>query len=191
MARPSLKDQRTAEILDAYLRCVARFGLEGATQDRIAAQAGLKRPMLRHYLGNKDDMVQALADHVIAQFDAMMIALETALDEISDPQGFIALLFLDEGSDPDLTLAWQSLAAACAHDASLRAPLLDSQARFLGLLQKALQRLYPHANADDLRAVSQGLVALFGSYDALTPLQPPTQWGEDMKQAAHMLMRGL
>ena len=68
MPRPSLKDQRSQEILDAYLTCVAHFGLDGATQERIAEEAGVKRPLLRHYLGNKDEMITALADYVVAGF---------------------------------------------------------------------------------------------------------------------------
>ena len=34
MPRPSLKAQRSEEILDAYERCVARYGVEGATLEK-------------------------------------------------------------------------------------------------------------------------------------------------------------
>ena len=41
MARPIVKDQRRAEILDAFEACVARYGVEGATLAKTAEQAGL------------------------------------------------------------------------------------------------------------------------------------------------------
>ena len=36
MGRPSLTEVRTVEILDAFERCVARYGLEGSSLERIA-----------------------------------------------------------------------------------------------------------------------------------------------------------
>ena len=38
MPRPSVKAERTEEILDAFERCVARYGVEGSTLERIAEQ---------------------------------------------------------------------------------------------------------------------------------------------------------
>ena len=43
MARPSVKDERTEAILAAFERCVARHGVEGATLQRTADEAGLAR----------------------------------------------------------------------------------------------------------------------------------------------------
>ena len=103
MPRPTLKDQRSAEILDAYLTCVARFGLEGATQERIAAEAGVKRPLLRHYLGNRDDMTAALADHVINAFAEVTEAVSVQFGSQGEPSELIDALFDDgHGHDPRL-----------------------------------------------------------------------------------------
>ena len=54
MGRPDLTEVRTAEILDAFERCVARFGLEGSSLERDAEEAGMKRSILRHYIGNRN-----------------------------------------------------------------------------------------------------------------------------------------
>ena len=68
MGRPSLKEQRSAEILDAFGRCVARYGVEGSTLERIAEEAGVKRTILRHYVGNRSDLISALSVRIEREF---------------------------------------------------------------------------------------------------------------------------
>ena len=110
MPRPSLKDQRSQEILDAYLTCVARFGLDGATQERIAEEAGVKRPLLRHYLGNKDEMIAALAEYTLEGFAMSLDGLRQALPDRATPTDLVDALFAENsGTDPRLMLAYQAL----------------------------------------------------------------------------------
>lgn len=192
MPRPSLKDQRSAEILDAYLTCVARFGLEGATQERIAAEAGVKRPLLRHYLGNRDEMIMALAAHVIEGFAAVTEALDAALQSVNSAQEMVDLLFADgHENDPRLTLVWQALAASAADQPEMRQQLLDSFARFLDVITQTLRRLAPGSSDLRVQAVTQGVAAALVNFDAMSPLAPPAQWQEELKHAARILAESL
>jgi len=43
------------------------------------------------------------------------------------------------------------------------------------------------AQDTDIRAVTQGISAIFVSMDALSPLQPPEIWRAELKQAAWLL----
>lgn len=54
VGRPSLAEQRIGEILDAYARCVARYGVEGTTLQLVADEAGMARGNVRHYVGNRE-----------------------------------------------------------------------------------------------------------------------------------------
>ncbi|WP_298905047.1 TetR/AcrR family transcriptional regulator [uncultured Aliiroseovarius sp.] len=192
MPRPSLKDQRTEEILDAYLTCVARFGLEGATQARIAAEAGVARPLLRHNLGNKDRMIAALTDHVIKGFATSTEALEEAAAHVTRPTDLVDLLFAENGgSDPRLMLAWQALTASVADYPEMRAPLLASLTRFLDVIEAALTQVAPQAPQALLRVVTQGIAAPYINLDAMTPLKPPAAWRDELKQAATILAASL
>lgn len=192
MPRPSLKDQRTEEILDAYLTCVARFGLEGATQERIAKLAGVKRPLLRHYLGNKDQMIAALTAHVIDGFAKSTKALDEALRGQKTPAELVELLFAKSGgSDPRLMLAWQALTAAVADYSDARKPLLGSLENFLCVIEANLTRMKPKANAERLRTVTQGIASSYINLDAMAPLNPPDAWREELKQAAVILALSL
>jgi len=58
MARPSISHQRSEEILEAYERCIAKFGMHGATLAGIAQEAGLTRPLVRYHVGNQDALLE-------------------------------------------------------------------------------------------------------------------------------------
>ncbi|MEX0307377.1 MAG: TetR/AcrR family transcriptional regulator [Ruegeria sp.] len=188
MPRPSLKDQRSHEILDAYLTCVARFGLEGATQERIAEEAGVKRPLLRHYLGNKDEMITALADHTLDGFAASLEGLRQALPEKATPSDLVDVLFAENGgTDPRLMLVYQALVATVADRPELRQDLMASLEEFFDVVESILRRAAPAAPDESIRAVTQGISAIFVSMDALSPLEPPNAWRTELKLAASLL----
>lgn len=188
MPRPSLKDQRSLEILDAYLTCVARFGLDGATQERIAEVAGVKRPLLRHYLGNKEEMVSALAQYVVAGFADSLDELRQSLPSGATPSDLVDMLFADDsGTDPRLMLAYQALVTAVPDRPDLRQDLMNSLTDFFDVIEDILRRAAPTAGGGRIRAVTQGISAIFVSMDALTPLDPPKVWRAELKLAASLL----
>lgn len=190
MPRPSLKEQRSEEILNAFVHCAARYGLEGATQERIAAVAGVQRTILRHYLGNRDEMVEALTRHVIGQYTAMI----EELDEMLGPQGsaetLICLLFDLEGEDnPDLNLVFMNLVASVKVKPERREVLLGTYSAFLELVSRCLRNSLPDASAEDIAALAQGLAALSANLDSMTPLAPPGEWRIAARRAAFLLLQ--
>ncbi|WP_122074853.1 TetR/AcrR family transcriptional regulator [Pseudophaeobacter sp. EL27] len=192
MSRPSLKDQRSEQILDAYLTCVARYGLDGATQERIAKEAGVKRPLLRHYLGNKEEMTAALAAHVVAEYAALTGFMQAEFGAVETAAGLVELLYRDDPtSDPRLMLAWQALIVAVADYPDMRDPLLDSLARFIDAVEATLRRVAPEARVGRIRAVTQGIVAPYVTLDSISPLKPPKNWRAEMKQSAMILAASL
>ena len=58
MARPERGEERREQILNAFEVCVGKKGLEGTTLSDVAREAGLPRPLLRHFMGNREEMVQ-------------------------------------------------------------------------------------------------------------------------------------
>jgi len=67
MARPSLAAERRDQILDALERCLRRRGLEGTTLDAVAREAGVQRPLIRHYFGNRDELLAAAVARAVAR----------------------------------------------------------------------------------------------------------------------------
>lgn len=65
MGRPKLDETRRKEILDAFERCVVRDGLAKTTLKNVSDEAGLPRPLIRHFVGNRDDMIDLLIERVV------------------------------------------------------------------------------------------------------------------------------
>ena len=196
MPRPSLETVRREEILEAFVRSVACFGLEGATQERIAEAAGVKRPILRHYLGNRDAMIAALIDHLADRFDAETAALGRALPHDVSGAGrveaMLELLFGPRSATPaETVLAFQAIVAAAPRYPKARTAMLASVTRFHDLVEAELSAAYPKAPADEIAAVAFGLVSLTFNLDALAPLRPPRAWRSAAGRAARSLVETL
>lgn len=58
MARPSKAPERTEQIVDATIRTITKYGYAGTTLDRIARESGLARGHIRHYVGNRQDLLK-------------------------------------------------------------------------------------------------------------------------------------
>jgi AcrR family transcriptional regulator len=61
MGRPSKASERTEQILEAAIRTIAKYGYAQTTLDRIAEESGLARGHIRHYLGNRQDILRKAA----------------------------------------------------------------------------------------------------------------------------------
>lgn len=65
MGRVSLEKERTQQLLKAFIECIPEHGLEGTSLEQVAEKAGMKRNMIRHYIGNRDALIDKLIDYVI------------------------------------------------------------------------------------------------------------------------------
>jgi AcrR family transcriptional regulator len=192
MPRPSLKEQRTKEILEAYMACIARHGLEGATQDRIAAKAGLKRSIIRHYVGNKEDMVIALTTYLGGEFNNQTLTFENSGYKERNIQDLINLLFSDKAtSEPTLVLVYQALIFAVDKYPGISKPLLGTIERLAKFVSGVLSYRYPQAAKQDIDAATYGLVVLHLNYDTISPLSPPKRWRTHSYDAAVALLASL
>jgi TetR/AcrR family transcriptional repressor of bet genes len=63
MGRPTVSAERTAQIYDATIACIKRYGAGGTTLERIAATAGMSRGHVRHFVGNRDQLMVDAARH--------------------------------------------------------------------------------------------------------------------------------
>jgi AcrR family transcriptional regulator len=77
---------RRLELLDAADRVVRRDG-PAASMDRIAAEAGIAKPILYRYFGDKGGLYQALAQRYVA---SIIEELRAAWEKRDDPRALIA-----------------------------------------------------------------------------------------------------
>jgi AcrR family transcriptional regulator len=65
MGRPKIDETRREEILEAFERCVIREGLANTSLQKVATEAGLPRPLVRYFVGNRGDMVSLLIGRIV------------------------------------------------------------------------------------------------------------------------------
>ena len=64
MVRPSIKEASKEETLTAFSRYITKYGLAGSSLEKVAEESGLKRPLIRHYVGNREDLLSLLEEQV-------------------------------------------------------------------------------------------------------------------------------
>lgn len=191
MPRPSLKETRSEEILDAFMRCVARYGLDGSTLALISEEAGVGRPLLRHYLGNRDQMVVRLLDHVMAKFDRMTRELFDTLPETKRLEALIDTLFERTNHSSDNAAVYQALVAASERYGDIREPLLHFTVDFENRIAAEILQDNTTADPEAAQVAAAGVAAIYFNTDAVTPLDPGAAWVGRQRRAAEALLRSV
>lgn len=192
MARPSLKAERTEQIFGAFLRCVARYGVDGASLERVAEEAKLQRSMIRHFVGNRDELVNGLAVRLAKKFtqetEAMIRMLpskapaETLIDWLFDP---------NYATHADTVLALEALIAAAPRFPDVRKQLLTWYEGITGQFTDVVKNSYPDSPNEDQRDIAIGLIGIYFNTDAMEPLGLSDDYRSSGKRAAQRLLRTL
>jgi AcrR family transcriptional regulator len=161
MGRKSARAERTEQILDAFERCIVKYGLQDTTLQSIADEAGVKRSILRHHIGNRDELVNALFERMEAKYDSRRAAF---LNEHRGTQRLESLIeylvegWLEFGRDDDTI--FEELLAASARDEKLRETLRASYESLEASIADELVRNYRHVPADLCRTVAHAIMCL-------------------------------
>ncbi|MGO1120975.1 TetR/AcrR family transcriptional regulator [Rhodovibrionaceae bacterium A322] len=170
MARPDIKEQRRKQILDAYEICVARYGLEGATLEKIAKTAGLARPLVRHNIGNREDLLEALVQRFLTQSRRSMEEMIEALPQTNRVETAVNWLFDPAYADSQLVQVSGALLAASQDNERLARQMADWLNDFTEPLTELLLASYPEADRQKVDAVAAGITGIYFNVEALYPL---------------------
>jgi AcrR family transcriptional regulator len=141
MPRPSKAAERREEILQAFETCALRKGLEATTLADVAEEAGLPRPLVRHFMGNRADMVSGLIERMMLRAsDAIEQAIAAAGDQQEEDLLHVVLhtAFVDPITNRLMIQLWQQSWT----DESLRTQLEGVYRR---CVEQIRDRLYPNA----------------------------------------------
>lgn len=166
MGRKSKADERRETILAAFERCVVHYGID-VPLERVAEEAGVQRSLIRHYLGNREEVVGQLIDRI---GEAYPRAAAAQFDEAlaRGPESLLDLLF----SPYPGAAEWDAVINAVASTAPERYP--EAKQRLAGMLDTIIADLsarlgasFPAAAPDVCLQVASGLLFLSQGYDAL------------------------
>lgn len=175
MGRIDIGDQRRPQIIAAAKRVISMYGIDGATQERIAEAAGMTRPHIRHYVGNRDELLDAVwtatvGDYVRSVEEAT--AVTGAREDVARSfDRLLALSFVYEEDDA-VILAYLHKAR---EDERVRARTHATYAYVEQCVARLLRSASPDAadaqiaaRAHALMAMSMGAIML----DLLDPARP-------------------
>lgn len=172
MARPSMAAQRVEEILDALESCILKYGIQATSLENIADTAGVKRTILRHYIGNRDDIIVALSRRYREKYTLQWQQVIEWLPAKNRTDAIIDTLF-SVGSTERLhtTIIGEAIFSEAKR---LDAIKLDQEAimeEFHQHLNDALTTDFPDASPDTISLVSSGLYANYLMAESLLPLK--------------------
>ena len=191
MPRPSLKEERRAEILDAYGRCIARYGVEGATLQKTASEAGLARALIRHNVGNKDEMFELFVSRFLDGACESAEAFFESLPQDERLETMTEWLFDPDHTDAHDVAVTNALIIAAIRDRALAKRLRQWTAEFVAGLEAELRAAYPEADRDKTEAVATGIAGIYFNADTLTPLGEMSKFNDSSKTAARLLVSTL
>lgn len=189
MGRPSLASQRKMEILEAFEKCILKYGLDGSSLERIAEEGGMKRSILRHYVGNRDDLVIALAEQVVARYRQEFVG--TLLDISGDNRIEQLLQFFFPKSPMETTenvFVLESLIAASEEYPVVGELLTGYIQELVDATSTQLKKGFPNASKNRCWAVAYGLVGICFNHESLAPLKLTAKFAKAARLSARALV---
>ena len=189
MGRKSLATERREEILDAFERCVVKYGLEGSSLEQIADEAGMKRSIIRHYIGNRDELVDQLVERAVGNYRAQVMQTFAQVTEAE-----MVAKVLDELFTPPPTYN--------VHDKIVVDVLMTAKERFprakqllvamfdelMASFAEDLARVYPKATVDACQRVSYAIFCLSMSNESFLWLGMTPAYNSAARQTAEQLL---
>lgn len=192
MGRKSIAEERRQEILDAFERCIAQYGLEGSSLEQIADEAGVKRSIIRHYVGNRDALVEALVERVTKSYLAQVerefadVAPERMVSAILD-----SLFLADSSYDPNERIVIDVLLTTKERYPRAKQLLRAMFEQLIDAFSQELQRAYPHASAEHCHHVAYTIWCISSTNDSLMWLGLPPNLGSSARSHAAALVQSL
>jgi AcrR family transcriptional regulator len=188
VGRRSLASTRRPQILGAFETCVLRYGLEGSSLERIAQEAGVRRSLIRHYFGNRDELTKALIAGVIER----TVSVYRDVIRTAGAEGGTAALvdylmgpaFPDKRDDALI----DALMAVSHRDEKLRGQLRAKYQTFQQSIHRELRRAFPSADPGMVRATSYSLMCLAVGNAAMYDLELPAREHGDARRCAMYLV---
>ena len=84
MSRKSVAPQRRRQVVEALFKCLAEKGHQNITVKDIAKRADLHYGVIHYYFKSKDEIVSALADSLVSEYEGLMLDRVQAIDSASE-----------------------------------------------------------------------------------------------------------
>ncbi|MBB2944330.1 AcrR family transcriptional regulator [Actinoplanes lutulentus] len=189
MGRPSMAAERIEQIMQATGHCLRKNGLAGTTLERVSEESGLSRSHVRHYVGNRDDLLRKFAGWLYTGYQAEFIdrvAAAPQREKLAMTMDYLFSTGFLPISDDDTVI--RELITAGVADESIRATLQGHYTRAIQTVEDAIAAEHPGAPAGARRSVAYGLWCLAMGNSMMAELQLPVASGGLVRTAAEGML---
>ncbi len=172
MGRPDLTELRTKQILDAFERCVGQVGLEASSLERIAQEAGMKRSILRHYVGNREELVVALTRRVVGKYRETLVDMAGSIAPPGRVEQLIRILLPAQSPETTASIVViESLIAAADTNQLVREQMAAYLDDVVAMVSEQLQQEFPDRSRHQCWTIAYGVVCIWFNHASLGPLR--------------------
>ena len=192
MPRPSKKEERSEEILIAYEKCVAKYGVAGATLQKVSDEAQIARALLRHNIGNSD----VLLEKAVARYCARSIEVFESHFEHLSKRGATLEDFVEGLFEKKTNLNEVMIASAFIISAQESSFVREKMHNWFKKVRKLFldyfsSKCISNVSQENIRAVADGIIALYFNQESLTPLGSFTGFRKSSLLSAKLLLKQL
>jgi AcrR family transcriptional regulator len=187
--RPSLAGERRAQVLDAFIRLVGEHGLEAVTLDQVAQAAGVQRSVIRHFVGNRAELVRQAIGRITEWYEAEVRA---AVGAAPDVDALLDLLFGDTWTQGlgAYDRAFDALLLEASRDPGTASAVRRAYGMLLDEVAAALRRRSPAADDALVDGTAYAVVCLAEHNATMIALgHPPVLSGAARRAAAALVDR--
>ncbi|ABI71794.1 transcriptional regulator BetI [Shewanella frigidimarina] len=180
MPRPTVKNVRQQQLIDATLMSIERHGLQNTTINTISGLAGMSSGIISHYFGGKQGLIEATQKFLLEELKQALLTRTSGktLTPIDRLSMIVEANFTELQRSTAATKTWLSFWSQAMHDPGLaRLQNINSQRLYSNLLF-SFKQLLPNAAAVSAAKQTAAVIDGFWLRSALstTPI-------EDFKQA--------
>jgi AcrR family transcriptional regulator len=194
MGRKSLAEQRCTDILEAFERCIEKYGFAESSLERVAEEAGKSRNIIRHYIGNRDQLIATYVRHVVDKLRLMATEISTTFPKEQLIPYVLDYLFwehIDDEEDDPVGRTISGLWQAKQNNRAAQQILLDFYRDFEDIFTQGLAQLYPRARPAQCLVVAYAIICLAESNWVLLDLGITRSHNKMARQSVETLLRSL
>lgn len=178
--------ERRTQVLDAFIALVGEHGLEAVTLDQVAQEAGVQRPVIRHFVGNRAELIRQAVDRIAEVYEA---EIRTVIGPSPDVGTLLDTLFGETwvegvgGHDA----AFDALLLEAAREPGTAAAVRRAYAVLLDEVASALRRHAPGADESMVRDTAYAITCLAEHNATMIALGHPMRLSAAARRAAETL----
>ncbi len=173
MGRKNLAETRINEILDAFEDCIIKNGFDYCSLEQIAIHANMKRSIIRHYIGNKDELLKAMVKRFInnyqqeIKFGISLLRKEKLITELLKD-------IFKTGSSTNDEIIIAALWAKQEHNSDIKKLLQKFYSDLEQVFADTLKHSFPKASKTKIDNTAYILLCLMDSHSSMLALNLKT-----------------